>query len=256
MSMDLNHWLTGASILPGTSNTDGFEHWLDGAPVIAMLPVGTAVPLPQDPVVVFSEDEVVFVGEVMSVSVKGRIISARGQAGGSIFDRQVPRFRLQNGCNHTLFDVGCGLAKAAWKFSATMAFPGTPGFPFEFTLDGLQRVSGPVPTFFEHWFVGGWIEFGAGSTWCRRAILRSTAVTAGAATVTLSRDPEPFPEAGDPVVLYPGCDGRFETCKAYHLSSNPSGKFGNPLNFGGHPFVPIGNPSLLKVSAAVGGGKK
>ena len=51
-------------------------------------------------------------------------------------------------------------------------------------------------------------------------------------------------------------DGRFETCQAWHATNNPSGKFGNRLNFGGHPFVPVANPSLVKVSEAVGGGKK
>ena len=203
-----------------------------------------------------SSARVLYRGEAVTASVRGRVIKVRCQAGGSIFGRQVPRFRVQTGCNHTLFDVGCGLAKGDWKFTATVANPGTPGFPFEFGLEGLARVTGPAPAFFVHWFAGGWIEFGSGATWCRRPILRSTTIAGGALTVTLSRDPVEFPEAGDPVVLYPGCDGRFETCQAWHATNNPSGKFGNRLNFGGHPFVPVANPSLVKVSEAVGGGKK
>lgn len=66
-----------------------------------------------------------------------------------------------------------------------------------------------------------------------------------------------FPEAGDAAVLYPGCDGRWETCGSHHATTNPDGRFDNRLNFGGHPFMPgAANPSLVKVSESVGGGKK
>ena len=78
-------------------------------------------------------------------------------------------------------------------------------------------------------------------------IVRSSAVSGGAVTVTLSRDPSPFPEVGLAVALWPGCDGIASTCQA---------KFGNWLNFGGHPYRPVANPSLVKVSGALTGGKK
>lgn len=246
MSDGLQNWLEGGPLVTAGAKSGGFSHWLGGAPLISNL-VGD--------IIVF-ENVVVFTGEVVRVGVKGKIVSARGQAGGSVFDRQVPRFRLQTGCNHTLFDTGCGLAKAAWKFTAKIGDPGDPGYPFEFELTDLARVSGPAPAFFEHWFAGGWIELGAGPTWRRLPILRASNVSAGTLTVTLSRDPDPFPEEGEDVVLYPGCDGRWETCGAYHGTNNPQGKFDNRLNFGGHPFVPVANPSLVKVSESVAGGKK
>lgn len=245
MSKTLDNWLQGAPLL-NTAAAGGFTHWLAGSPLVCSGPDGPTV----------LANDIVFTGEVIRAQVRGRIITARGQAGGSIFDRQVPRFRLQTGCNHTLFDVGCGLSKAAWRFTANMGDAGTPGFPFEFDLSDLQRVSGPTPTYFAHWFAGGWIEFGSGTSWCRRPILRSTTVTSGALTITLSRDPTPYPENGDPVILYPGCDGRFETCGVYHASTNPGGKYDNRVNFGGHPYMPKANPSLVKVSEAVAGGKK
>jgi hypothetical protein len=69
----------------------------------------------------------------------------------------------------------------------------------------------------------------------------------GALTVTIARDPATLPAAGASVALYPGCDGVFSTCSA---------KFVNQLNFGGHPFLPATNPSLVKMSSNVGGGKK
>jgi hypothetical protein len=200
--------------------------------------------------------EVLFVGECVSLTIRGRVLRVKAIAGGSIFDRPIPRFRIQPGCNHTLFDAGCGLAKADWRFTAKVGDPGSPGYPFEFLLTDLVREAGEVPVWFENWFAGGWIEFGSGATWCRRPILRSTTVTGGALNVTLSRDPDTFPEADDDVILYPGCDGRDVTYKAHDAGDNPEGKFGNWLNFGGHPFVPKANPSLVKVSQAVAGGKK
>lgn len=246
MSSGLGTWQGGVPLITSDRPGGDFAVWKDGAPVVRLGTAGLTV----------LSDEVLFVGEVVQVAVKGRVLRGRCLAGGSLFDRSVPRFRLQTGCNHTLFDVGCGLSKAAWKFMAKVGDPGDPGYPFEFELTGLARASGPAPTFFEHWFAGGWIEFGSAATWCRRPILRSSAVSGGVVTVTLSRDLDPFPETGDDVVLYPGCDGRDVTCKAHHATNNPEGKFDNWLNFGGHPFVPVANPSLVKVSESVGGGKK
>lgn len=205
--------------------------------------------------VLVSSERVLFRGEARTASVKGRVLSIRCQAGSSAFDRRVPRFRIQPGCNHTLFDVGCGLIRDEWRFTAVVADPGVAGFPFEFALSGLTRVSGVEPVYFENWFAGGWIQFGTGTTWCRRPILRSTNVTGGLISVTLSRDPEPFPQVGDAVSLFPGCDGRWETCGP-RATENLEGKYNNRLNFGGHPFVPAANPSLVKVSTAVAGGKK
>ena len=246
MSGSLDQWLNGSpAVVLGRTGAD-FALWPNGVPVIRLGEAGLTV----------LSNEVAFRGEIVRASVRGRIITARCAAGGSLFDRQVPRFRIQTGCNHTLFDVGCGLSKAEWKFVAKVGDPGAPGYPFEFELTDVARVSGPAPTFFEHWFAGGWIEFGTGASWCRRPILRSSGVSGGTVTVTLSRDPDPFPATGDDVVLYPGCDGRDVTCKAHHAATNPQGKFDNWLNFGGHPFVPVANPSLVKVSESVGGGKK
>lgn len=246
MSSAFDLWLAGRPVVPLGEVGGTFSTWESGRPVLTA----------DVPEYIVTSDSVLFRGEIVRASIRGKVITARCQTGGAIFDRQIPRFRMQTGCNHTLFDTGCGLAKADWKFTATVADPGTPGFPFTFDLSGLARVSGAAPTFTDQWFAGGWIEFGSGTSWCRRPILRSTTVTAGALTVTLGADPLEFPEAGDAVVLYPGCDGRWETCGAYHATNNPAGRFNNRVNFGGHPFMPIANPSLVKVSESVGGGKK
>lgn len=199
---------------------------------------------------------VVFSGEVTKPKVTGDRVAFSVVPGGSLWEQNVPGFRLQPGCNHSLFSTGCKLLTSDWKFTATITSVGTAGYPFEFVLGSVARVTGATPTYFNHWFALGWIEFGSGATWQRRQIVDSTTVTAGACTVTLNRDPDPFPTNGDAVVLYPGCDLRMESCKAYNGSTNPQGKFDNFANFGGFPFIPVANPSLVKLSKAVAGGKK
>jgi uncharacterized phage protein (TIGR02218 family) len=191
-----------------------------------------------------SEDAVLFVGEIASVKIQGSKITAKAVTASTVFDRKIPRFYLQVPCNHALFSVGCGLDKDDWQFTAEVLSAPSAAYPFAVALHSL---AGPDVDFAEHWFSGGWIEFGAGAALQRRAILNSTTVTVGALTVWLNRPFEPLPEADDEVVLFPGCDLRAETCQD---------KFDNYLNYGGHPFLPAANPSLIKLAQPVAGGKK
>ncbi|HSM84610.1 MAG TPA: phage BR0599 family protein [Candidatus Limnocylindrales bacterium] len=190
---------------------------------------------------------VIFTGEVETASVKGSRITGTASPSGARFDRKLPRFMLQLTCNYALFGPGCTLNRADWQFTATVSDPGVPGYPFVFQLSGLARVIGTAPAYTQDWFAGGWIEFGAGAAKQRRGILLSSLPAAGVLTVTLDRDPAPYPAIGDAVVLYPGCDGQASTCNF---------KFNNYLNFGGHPFLPATNPSLIQVQNTTRGGKK
>lgn len=193
-----------------------------------------------------TDSQVLFAGDVVSVSVKGSRVSAKAVSAGTVFDRQYPRFRMQVGCNHQLFSAGCTLLASNWRFTGTITNPGTPGFPFTFAIGSLAKTGG-LPTVGAGYFSGGWMEIGSGASLVRRAIIDNTAEASGALTVTLSRDPSPFPSAGAAIALYPGCNGAFATC---------SSKFSNALNFGGHPFMPTSNPSMFRVSKNIGGGKK
>jgi len=50
------------------------------------------------------------------------------------------------------------------------------------------------------------------------------------------------------VALYPGYDGQAVTAQT---------KFNNyQQNFGGFPFMPVGNPTVLRITQPTGGGKK
>lgn len=187
-------------------------------------------------------------GEVTSVKIRGSQLTAKLTPGGRRFDQQLPRLMRGPGCNHFLFGAGCGLGEAAWKFTATVASPVSSAFPHVLNLTGLHRVTGTDPAYAANWFALGYVEWGTGAARQRRGILASTNPVSGALSLTLARwFTGTAPAAGATVTLRPGCDLQFSTCGA---------KFGNTLNFGGHPFTPAGNPSLIKKSSSTGGGKK
>jgi hypothetical protein len=160
-------------------------------------------------------------GEVSTAAIKAKRLSAKAVALGSAFDRKSPRFYLQPGCNHGLFSPGCGLFAATFAHTATLTDVGTAGYPYTFTVGSLARSGGSVLTAADV-FAWGWIEIGTGASLTRRAILSSTAVSGNSCVLTLSGDPSPFPTNGTACVIYPGCDGRKETCAT---------TFGNFLNF-------------------------
>lgn len=189
------------------------------------------------------DGRIVFSGEVESATKSGITVTLRCKPWPGISEVRIGRFKIQPTCNHVLYSVGCALPRDDWQFNAVMASPGGKGWPYVFGLSGLVRSSGGAPAYSANWFAGGWIEVGSDKI----PVRASTVPAAGSMSITLARDPRPFPSSGDSVRLFPGCDGRWDTCRS---------KFANGLNFGGHPHVPISNPSLVKLSTAANGGKK
>jgi hypothetical protein len=79
-------------------------------------------------------------------------------------------------------------------------------------------------------------------------IADSLAIVAGQITLYLATALAVAPAAGDVVALYPGYDGQAVTAQT---------KFNNyQQNFGGFPFMPVGNPTVLRITQPTGGGKK
>jgi hypothetical protein len=227
----------------------------------------TAARAPYSPATGAGDPVLLFTGEITRCAVEGRMLTVTCTPGGQRFAQQLPRFLRSPLCNRTLFHDGCGLRPEDWRFSATVAPGFTNAFPFALDLRALSSTSGRTPAWFVHWFAQGWLEWTApgSSVPVRRAILASTVPVPDSAsstlslslTVTLARGfTGPLPAVGDVVFLYPGCDQLHTTCQAYDAVHNPTGKFDNYLNFGGHPFTPAGNPTLVKRSSPSSGGKK
>lgn len=175
-------------------------------------------------------------GEIVSVRFEGPFIAAKARGSYALFDRPAPRLVIGAPCNHAVFDSLCGLSRATWTFTAQrVSNSGS-----TVTLGTWAR-SGGLPTGWggANYFALGYIEKGTE----RFAILRSTALSSGQITLTLDRTPAAW-SSGESVNVIPGCDGAAATCRAYHLTTNPGGKFDNFSRFGGFPYVPASNPSF------------
>lgn len=183
----------------------------------------------------------VFGGSVVGGRFDGPMFSGQAAGANALLDRRVPRITIQPTCNHALFDGGCGLTRANWAFSAeVVSASGT-----EVVLD-TWSLGGGLPTGwgFVHYFAGGVLERTVAGIPQRHLILDSTVLTTGEITLTLATTPNPAPAANEAVTVSPGCNGFPATCKAYHATTNPPGKFNNFDNFGGFPLVPESAPEF------------
>lgn len=175
--------------------------------------------------------QLLFVGTIQNARVKGKRVKLRAAAFGGALKRRIPRFQWSVSCNHTLFSAGCVRRRpsqmAIENFRATGYFENQwPDNP-KLLLSSVTYPGGtPKDT---HYYVGGWVETGSGTSRQARKILGSEHID-GILHLLLARairEDQIAPEQAFHV--YPGCDGQYSTCVS---------KFSNGENFGGFPFVP------------------
>jgi len=181
-----------------------------------------------------------YMGEVSSCEYDGLQIKATVTSLGELLNRRFPRFYIQSTCNYQLFSGPCKLLADNWKIECQL----------DSSDDGQTIVLSGIPEsgISENYFAAGWLVTGEGQNQQWRSILTSTASADGAPiTLTLNRPLNSY-TVGQEMVIYPGCDGSRETCR---------NKFNNYINFGGHAFVPNGNPTINALPTnSSGGGKK
>jgi len=130
------------------------------------------------------------------------------------FNRAVPPV-FQSACLNTLYDTGCGIARASWTVSATARAASTAA---------LIMTGRTEPTAY---FTGGVIEFTSGVLLGLARTVRAHAVDGSVSFFN------PFPSApavGDSFTITPGCDRS--------LGSSGCAKYSNRLRFRGAPFIP------------------
>jgi uncharacterized phage protein (TIGR02218 family) len=143
--------------------------------------------------------------------------------------RPVPRYVYSGLCNHVLGDRWCNADGTVDL--ATDSSPGGKAFKYvgnlsAFTTPTRITVDGVSSTYPDNFFQSGRVVTAAGDT---RLITHQIGNSCylyvplfeGAALI------------GNNVTLFAGCDHTVPTCKD---------KFGNVINFGGFPFVPLNNP--------------
>lgn len=186
---------------------------------------------------------VIFRGWITGATFEGAWITAKADSFGTLFSRNVPRTIIQQGDNFALFDAGNRLVRANWTFTARLtAVAGN-----VLTFDTLTWPPGALPAIGANYFALGQIERPTNVE--RIPVVASTAIAGGVVTLTLQHGfmelaPAP-PENG--WLLTPGYDGLYDTAV---------NKFSNGVNFGGFPFVPDVNPSLIQLANNLTGGSK
>jgi hypothetical protein len=187
-----------------------------------------------------------FYGEVGDADLEPPFIIAHCKTLSHIFDRQIPRRLYQRTDNWNLFETANGLSPADWQWNAVVV--SYDAASSELVVNTIAS-SNPA-TLVAHYFAAGYliITAAAGGKQQVRMIGDSTAPAAGSMTLALATPLTTAPTAGDVVNMFPGYDGQASTAQT---------KFNNyQTRFGGFPFMPVGNPSVLRITQPTGGGKK
>lgn len=182
-----------------------------------------------------------FLGRVGNPQFKGPEITAEVTHLLQDLNDPVPTLLIQPTCNYRIYSQPCGLSESAWTFTgAVVSVSGS-----TITVNSIARTAG-VPALPVGYFAYGRLWHGSGTSYASRTIYGSTAISGGAVTLSLSHAFD-TPPTGT-LNFSPGCSGSVDDCK---------NKFNNYARFGGFPFVPSGNPSLVPIKQnPTTGGKK
>lgn len=225
--------------LDGRANTVSLESWIfAGNPLLLFHPFTLEAKLTL--YIYEVEDEPIapdaavlrWQGEIKSVKLDERKLTATASFLGGLLDREVPGVLVGETCNTTLFSPRCGLVRADFEKAGT----------FE-SAAGCELTIATAADDAANTFVNGGIEIGGGATWEQRTIIASQPVEGGQ-KITVDW-PVRQAAAGQDVVFFRGCDLTWETCKA----------LGNQERFRGHPHVPVENLSIPEAQASAGGKK-
>lgn len=165
----------------------------------------------QDPL----ESQLVFMGEIVGVGIKGLAAQATCAGVEHILQNQLLQEYYQPECNHTAFDAGCGLSEASHAITPTVTVDAS----------GTVLTASAFAGYDDGWFQLGKVLFDGDY----RMITDHTG-----STVTIQYKFADL-ETGDTVTVLPGCDGNVDTCRD---------KFANLNHFFGFPFIPIDNPAM------------
>ena len=158
----------------------------------------------------------IFSGVVKSVQFAEGQVSALCVASAQYLKKKIPPYLYQAFCNHTLYDTGCGLDKAAWKITGILT-----------VVSGTRLAATIWTTKPDGWFNGGYVEIGGD----KRLIIKHIG-----ANFTIHAPFDNRATPGASADAYPGCDKNPATCKA---------KFSNfDAHFLGMPYIPTRNPVI------------
>ena len=158
---------------------------------------------------------IMWMGRVLNVTLNNAAAEIHCESVYTSLKRSGLRRLYQKSCPHVIYGPGCGISRASFKSTKTVA-----------TVSGTTLIFGSIGAV-DGYFAGGYLEWTSGGVAQRRAIRSQVGGTVVIGFVM------PGLANGASVDLYPGCDHTLSTCAA---------KFANSLNYGGMPYFPDKNP--------------
>ncbi len=157
-------------------------------------------------------------GEIASVTFSGSTAKLTGIPVSRVFRRPIPPNTFQSQCNWVLFSPQCGLAKATYKVTATLAAVGT--HTITATAFGAHA---------DGYFNGGWVEDAAGEThWIVGHVGNVLTLMTSFGSIAV----------GASVYAYPGCNRTIAACAV----------FGNLQHHCGFSLTPNTNPFVAGIN--------
>lgn len=184
---------------------------------------------------------VLFRGELGPVTTDGPFLKSDCEALPGVLNRKVPRRVFQRRCNFAVYDADCGADPAAFTTAALVVGAVTGANTVVLQSAGTAWTGSTFPV---GRFAGGLLIVGSGASQILRFVIASTVPDGSGHMALTLATPVTLANAAA-VSIRPGCDGTLATC---------TGVFNR--KHGGFPNMPVGNPSMIKVSTAVGGAKK
>lgn len=160
-----------------------------------------------------------FSGRVSDTKANGLSVQMIARSHLELLNVPMPRNLYQPPCMNSLYDAGCGVARAAHAVNSAVASGST-----------RQHINCALTEAAGHFDIGEIVITSGPNIGVRRTV-RSY-------TPGLVRLAYPLPytsTVGNTFTIYPGCDKRLATCDS---------KFGNKPRFRGTPFVPVPETAL------------
>lgn len=162
------------------------------------------------------EKSVIFYGQIKNVVVRGVQAEVKCVGFEYYLKQPIPTRRYTPNCNWRPFDANCKLSGELYKLTTSFVLDPT---GLKLTSNALSGESS-----IEGYFTRGYIVSGE--------VKRMIADHKG--NVIWIRYPISGASGEVTFDVYPGCDGKIETCRD---------KFNNVVNFFGFPYIPLDNPT-------------
>lgn len=159
----------------------------------------------------------IFAGYIRQVKFQNKIASVNCEGRSGKLRGKLPQFLFQSFCNYSLFDESCSLNSADYRETATV------------TVSGSTLVSATFATHADGYYNDGKVMVDTDM----RLITSHTTNT-----ITLQFPFDTRLVTGGSVDIWPGCTKSPAACKD---------KFNNIVRFGGFPYIPNKNPTLVGI---------